>query len=51
VLRNLPPGYYDEYDMFLGKVLVVICMTSISLCPKFLLEEEVLCIEQWNVSD
>jgi hypothetical protein len=50
VLRNLPPGYYDEYDMNLGKVLAVMRMTSISLSPKFLLEEEVLSIEQCNVS-
>jgi len=37
--------------MSLGKVLVVMSMTSIILYPKFLLEEEVLSIEQWNFSD
>ena len=51
MLRNLPPGCYDEYDMSLGKLPVVMRMTSISLCPKFLLEEEVLSIEEWKVSD
>lgn len=51
MLRNLPPGCYGEYDMSVGKVLAVMRMASISLSPKYPLEEEILCIEQWNVSD
>ena len=50
MLRNLPPGCYEEYDVSLGKVLVVMSMNSISISPKFLLEEEVHFLEQGNVS-
>jgi hypothetical protein len=50
MLRYLPPGCYEEHDISLGKVLVVMSMTSISISPKFLLEEGVHFLEQGNVS-
>jgi hypothetical protein len=52
VLRILPPGYYEEYDMSLGKVLLVKSMNpSVSLRNFFLRKRYFLLNREMLVAD